>query len=87
MKAIVNVNKGSAYAHLNGLTFPVIELLRTMAILDVGGITTDFYNNEFFIENIQEEFKKAFDNKENSPGAMTIYNNLNCYIRIKKIKW
>ena len=81
MDAIINVNKESAYAHLNGLTFPVLELLNTMAVIDVNGVTTDFYFNEYLIVNIQEEYKNAYDNNS------LIFTNLDCYVRLKKIKW
>ena len=62
MKAIVKVNKNSAYAHLNGLTFDVAELRNSQIDLIIEGKTTCFGHKEVIICDIQEELKKTYDN-------------------------
>ena len=56
MKAIVNVNKESQYAKLNGRTFPVKELLNSTICLNINGVSTDFSFKEVFIVDIEDEF-------------------------------
>lgn len=61
MKAIVNVNKESAYAKYNGLTFEIVEFLNTMLALNIDGRTTDFNYKEVIILDFQKEMQEAYD--------------------------
>ena len=56
MKAIINVQKGSAYAKYNGLTFEVRELMSSTIALDMNGQTTDFNFDEVLIVDLINEF-------------------------------
>lgn len=77
MKAIVNVKKGSAYAHLNGLTFEVVEVLTTLFALDINGVKTDFGQKEVVIVAFQKELQQAFDDA--NWGYKNNYISLKCY--------
>lgn len=85
MKAIVNVNKNSAYAHLNGLTFEVAEILTTLFALDVNGTKTDFGHKEVIIISLQEELQIAYDN--HNWGYKNDYLSLCLYARMNGIKF
>jgi hypothetical protein len=78
MRAIVNVNKNSAYSYLNGLTFEVIEILYSVVALDVNDNTVDFSFSEVFIVDIQNEYMLSKDT--------TNFSNLSKYITSKKIQ-
>lgn len=84
MKAIVNVNKNSAYKQLNGLTFDVKELLSKVVALDVLGLTIDFSYNEIFIVDLKEEFKVAVENASRSRKKRKDLASLVWYINTKK---
>jgi len=65
MKAIINVNKESAYAKFNGHTFEVKEVLSTAVGIklsheEFGEVTADFTHTEVFIVDLQEELQKAY---------------------------
>lgn len=59
MKAIVNVNPLSAYAHCNGHTFDVVELMSNMIALNIKGSTVDFALKEIFIVDVAHEIDKC----------------------------
>lgn len=66
MNAIINVKKGSAYAHLNGHTFKITALYNTsvdLAITNKIGmvITTFFGFEEIIICDLQNEMQSAYD--------------------------
>jgi hypothetical protein len=83
MKAIVNVNKESAYAHLNGHTFEVKEVLDRLIALDVNGAITDFGHKEVMIVDFQNELQKEFDSFKWNGGGN--YSNLQKYAINNKI--
>ena len=64
MKAILNVSKFNQYSKYNGLTFDVVELLRSMVALNIEGRTTDFTFKEVIIVDIKNELSKAFNGGE-----------------------
>jgi ElaB/YqjD/DUF883 family membrane-anchored ribosome-binding protein len=51
MTAAINVKKGSVYAHLNGQSFPIVELNQNLVCLDINGTKTDFTKNEVIISD------------------------------------
>lgn len=59
MKAIVNVNKHSAYADINGLTFDVKEMRMAQIDLIIEGKTTTFGHSEVIICDFQTEMHLA----------------------------
>lgn len=42
----IDVKQGSAYAHINGLRFAVVEKHGNRISLKINGVTTDFYGCE-----------------------------------------
>lgn len=65
MQAIVKVSKKSAYAHLNGHTFHVKEVLfngnsAPVFALNIGGTTTDFTAKEVMLVGINQENMSKF---------------------------
>jgi hypothetical protein len=81
MKAIVSVNKGSAFAHLNGHTFSVKSHYTTGFDLDINGVTTAFSFKEVIIVDLQKEMQMFFD-LYNWNGNTT-YVTLQAYCAIK----
>ena len=81
MTAIINVNKKSAYAKFNGLTFNVKSIYNTTIDLDINGVTVAFGFSEIIIVNIQAEMQKFFD-LYNWDGNTT-YIKLQSYCAIK----
>lgn len=67
MKEILKVDKASAYAKLNGLTFKVSEILSQSISLFIyvpehgKEVKVDFSHSEVFIVDIQNELQKAYD--------------------------
>ena len=71
MKVIINVPKYSAYAHLNGLSFEVKEVLQGMVAVKLDNIKTDFKEKdtvtadfsfkEVMVQNFQDEYQSAYD--------------------------
>lgn len=61
MKAIINVNKKSAYADFNGRTFEVTEILDTRVSLNILGTVTDFSHKEVSIVDIDTELQNEYD--------------------------
>ena len=61
MKAIINVNKKSAYADFNGRTYEVVEVLEKRISLNILGTTTDFTPKEVIIVDIDENLQKEYD--------------------------
>ncbi len=76
MKAIVNVSKGSAYSKYNLLTF---DVLSNLISLNIQGKTVDFQHKEVIIVDIEEEFKKAFNQRGASKEACVLLYNLRTY--------
>lgn len=81
MTAIIQVNKKSSYAYLNGHTFNVKSIYNTTLDLDINGVTTAFGFSEVIIVNIQEEMQRFFD-LYNWDGNTT-YIKLQSYCAIK----
>lgn len=82
MKAIINVNKNSAYAHLNGKTFWVKEVLSNLVAIDIDGCTIDFHHTEVLIVELAAEMQSAFDACNWGGGdSATRYNNLKAYCK------
>lgn len=80
MKAIINVNENSAYAHLNGKTFPAKELMSTLVAMDIYGTTVDFQHQEVLIVDLDAEMQSAYDAFNWGGGNnATKYNNLKNY--------
>lgn len=42
----IQVQKGSAYAHLNGQVFDVVEVVGTRVTVKIDGANVDFYNTQ-----------------------------------------
>ena len=84
MKAIVLVNKKSAYANLNGLTYNIKSIYASGVDLDVNGVTTSFGFSEILIVDLQTEMQKFFDlyNWDNN----TTFLKLQIYCEIKNYK-
>lgn len=61
MYIILNLPKGSAYAHLNRHTFKVKETLSTFVAVDVDGATVDFYPGEVIVVDFLKEIQAAYD--------------------------
>ena len=61
MYIILNLPKGSAYAHLNRHTFKVKETLSTFVAVDVDGATVDFYPKEVVVVDFLKEIQSAYD--------------------------
>jgi len=66
MNAIINVKKGSAYAHLNGHTFKITALYNTSVDLAIPNeigkvITTSFGFDEIIICDLQNAMQSAYD--------------------------
>jgi CYTH domain-containing protein len=85
MKAIINVNKESAYAKYNGHTFEVKEFLSTVAGIKIpheefAEVTADFSHTEVLIVDLQEELQKAYDNY-NWGGDNRTFPNLMSYVK------
>lgn len=59
MKAIIKVNKFSSYAHYNGHTFDVAELMEKTIALSIHGTVTDFGLSEVIIVDLQEHYEFA----------------------------
>ena len=89
MRAIVKVNKNSAFSHLNGLTFDVKEVLSNIISLDVDGITVDFSFKEVMIVDIQQESQRLYDlcNWYGNIDMLVKFNKLNDYKEQNKIKF
>lgn len=49
MKAKINVQPGSAYAHLNGQSFTVVNRCGTRTTVSINGVSTDFYGKEVIL--------------------------------------
>jgi hypothetical protein len=81
MKAIISVNKNSAYAHLNGHTFEVKAIYNTSLDLSINGTTTAFGFSEVVIVDLQSEMQHFFD-LFNWDGNTT-YVRLQTYCSIK----
>lgn len=80
MKAIINVNKNSAYAHLNGKTFWVKEVLSNLVAINIDGFTVDFHHAEVLIVELAAEMQSAFNAYNWGGGnSATRYNNLKSY--------
>lgn len=89
MKAILNVKKGSAYAHLNGHTFKITALYNTSVDLAITNelsqvINTSFGFEEITICDIQNIMQWAFD-AYNWDGNTT-YIKIQEYCKVKKYK-
>jgi hypothetical protein len=55
--AKLNVQKGSAYAHLNGQVFEVVQIIgRNLLVLDISGTKTDFLVKE--VTDLQRSITK-----------------------------
>ena len=82
MQAIVNVSKKSAYAHLNGHTFEVKEVMHSnnsnMPIfgLDIENQTVDFSAKEVIIVALKEHVN-WFKYRLNVNGALFKYAEIN----------
>ena len=86
--AIVNVNKHSAYAHLNGLTFEVKEIRHSQIDLLIEGRTVCFGHKEVMICDLQNTMQKVYDNRNWSGGSYErIYNSLELYVKANEIKF
>jgi len=101
MKAIVNVNKKSAYAKYNGLTFEVELVLSQQVVLsiinsdfsDTKPITTDFGHSEVLIVDIKQEIKQltldvetAIRRMSRNPQLEIDLQNLHSYCKKNKIQ-
>lgn len=99
MKAIVNVNKKSAYAKYNGLTFEVESVLSQQVALAVPNAITnridsvDFGHSEVLIVDIKQELTQAKINLDikvmrNQPCGFEqlILDNLHSYCKKNKIQ-
>lgn len=87
MKAIVNVNKASAYANLNGLAFKILShIKRTAFTLDVNGVATNFNFSEVIIQDFQAEYQKAYDSY-NWGNSNSGYLYLKDYANTHKIEF
>lgn len=84
MKAIINVNKNSAYASLNGRTFEVVELLNSVAALNTPMACADFSYSEIVIVDIDEEMQRAYD-AWNWNASKLDYIHLKTYCTLNKI--
>jgi hypothetical protein len=61
MKAVINVNKHSAYSAYNGHIFEVQDILRNRTTLLVDGNSVDFYGAEVIICNpLPDELKRDY---------------------------
>ena len=82
MQAIVNVSKKSAYAHLNGHTFEVREVMHSnnsnmpMFGLDIEGQTLDFSAKEVIIVALKHHVH-ASKYRLNVNGALLKYAEIN----------
>jgi len=83
MKAIVNVNKKSAYSKYNGLTFDVIDVMSTIISLNIDNRTVDFSHKELFIVDINNELQREYDNY--NWGSKTYLNQLKLYCAFNDI--
>ena len=55
MKAVLKLNKNSAYAKYNGKTFTVAEILPGIISVVINGILTDFHYTEVIIIDVDAE--------------------------------
>lgn len=81
MRAIISVNKSSAYASLNGHTFEVKAIYDTSLDLNINGTTTSFEFSEVVIVDLQSEIQRFFD-QFNWDGNTT-YVRLRTYCTIR----
>jgi len=61
MYIILNLPKGSAYAHLNRHTFKVKETFGNFVSIDIDGATVDFYPGEVIVVDFLKEIQAAYD--------------------------
>lgn len=57
MEAKLNVQLGSAYASLNGKTYPVVEVMSNMVTLDINDAHVDFRPSEVIIEDDKRQYR------------------------------
>jgi len=100
MKAIVNVNKKSAYAKYNGLCFNVVDVLSQQISLSIFDherhptpITVDFGHSEVFVVDIRQEVNQAKLDLESKRSRNQFGNreqltldNLHSYCKKNKIQ-
>ena len=99
MKAIVNVNKKSAYAKYNGLTFEVESVLSQQVALAIPNAitnridTVDFGHSEVLIVDIKQELNQAVLDLQNKQERLQhcefqkmAFDNLFSYCKKNKIQ-
>jgi hypothetical protein len=77
MKAIINVNKKSAYRDFNGRTFDVVNIHFKTVSLDITGTITDFTHKEVLIVDIDDELQKEYDSY--NWGSKNMFRALELY--------
>ncbi len=86
MKAIINVNKNSAYAKYNGLTFCTHKMFRDFIELDINGNIVDFKFDEIIIVDFSEELKKAYEWFKDDKSMKMFYDYFVNYAEVNNIK-
>jgi hypothetical protein len=71
MKAVINVNKHSAYSGYNGQIFEVQDIRRNRTTLLINGNSVDFYGEEVIIcaplpDNLQKDYSEWVQNFHDS---------------------
>ena len=79
MKAVIALPNGSAYAHLNGHTFDVHEILSNIIVLDIEGVKTDFGHSEVIIVDFPKEMQLAYDMAAWNVNELSRLHNLKEY--------
>lgn len=80
MKVIINVNKNSPHAKLNGLTFDVYDVYWDKIEILINGVITMFAFKQIIIVNIQNELQMSYDNYKNGDKTFLLLNHY-CYVK------
>ena len=86
MYIILNLPKGSAYAHLNRHTFKVKETFGNFVSIDIDGATVDFYPGEVIVVDFLKEIQAAYDAK-NWNGSGRVLSFLQKYAELNNVAY
>ena len=86
MYIILNLPKGSAYAHLNRHTFKVKETFGNFVSIDIDGATVDFYPGEVIVVDFLKEIQAAYD-AQNWNGSSKALAFLQKYAELNEVAY
>jgi len=92
MKAVVKVNKNSAYAQYNGHTFEVKEIMDKAVALSINDTITDFGHSEVILVDVQSMYNyskniaAAYDHFILGKNAEKTMLAIEAYCQLHKIR-